>query len=78
MKLYVALAVFAATTVLIGIVGNWNGDYVWDEGIWIDNLRLLEQHGFSTEFLLGIKEQAPGPLWQVLHSKPNTCAKSRW
>ena len=74
MKLFVALAVLAATTVLIGIVGNWNGDFVWDEGFWIGNLHLLEQHGFSTEFLLGMKDQAPGPLWQVIHwlAKPIT------
>jgi len=74
MKPYIALAVFAAATVLIAIAGNWNGDFVWDEGFWNDNLHLLEQHGFSTEFLLGMKDQAPGPLWQVIHwlAKPIT------
>ena len=68
MKLYPTLAVIATTSILVGIVGNWNGDFVWDEKFWIDNLRVFEQYGLSKEFLLGMKTQAPGPLWQVIHS----------
>lgn len=39
----------------------------FDEPFFLQNCHLLTQTGFSKDFLLQIKEQAPGPLYQITH-----------
>ncbi|TWW00357.1 glycosyltransferase family 39 protein [Chitinophaga pinensis] len=47
---------------------------LFDEPLFIPNVYLFEQYGFSRTFLLHIDNQAPGPLYQFVHSalKPLT------
>lgn len=40
---------------------------LFDEALFISNVHLLEQYGLSRTFLLNIDNQAPGPLYQLIH-----------
>jgi len=40
---------------------------LFDEPLFIPNVYLLEQYGLSRTFLLSIDNQAPGPLYQLIH-----------
>lgn len=40
---------------------------LFDEPLFISNVHLLEQYGLSRTFLLNIDNQAPGPLYQLIH-----------
>lgn len=41
---------------------------IYDEIVFHPNLLLYQKYGFSEEFLLNITKQAPGPLYQMVHS----------
>lgn len=40
---------------------------IYDESIFIENLKLLERVGLNEFFLLRLKDQSPGPLFQFIH-----------
>lgn len=39
----------------------------FDEVLFPPNVELLKTHGFTTQFLLEMEDQAPGPLYQFVH-----------
>ena len=41
---------------------------IYDEIVFHPNLLLYQKYGFSEEFLLNFTKQAPGPLYQMVHS----------
>ncbi|RAJ79943.1 dolichyl-phosphate-mannose-protein mannosyltransferase [Chitinophaga dinghuensis] len=40
---------------------------LFDEPLFVRNLFLMEQEGLSSRFLLEMNDQAPGPLYQMIH-----------
>jgi hypothetical protein len=40
---------------------------LFDEAFFVKNFALYEQHGLSPEFLVGMQDQAPGPLYEIVH-----------
>lgn len=59
--LYSGFVVLTAITVLNG------NPPLFDEVLFISNIRLFEEYGFSKDFLLRMEDQAPGPLYQLIH-----------
>ena len=41
---------------------------IYDESIFVENLKLLEKLGLNNTFLISLKNQSPGPLYQIIHS----------
>jgi hypothetical protein len=59
--LVLGLLLLSATAVL-----NPN-PFVFDERLFPPNVELMEQYGFGEKFLLEMKDQAPGPLYEFVH-----------
>ncbi|MBL7856262.1 MAG: hypothetical protein JNM57_01130 [Cyclobacteriaceae bacterium] len=41
--------------------------FVFDEPLFPPNIELMEKYGFGKQFLLEMKDQAPGPLYEFVH-----------
>lgn len=41
--------------------------FIYDESIFVNNITLLDKEGISSELLINLKDQAPGPLYQIVH-----------
>ena len=67
----------AALIFLIVITAVNPNPPLFDEIFYFKNMALFEKHGLSKKFLLEIYEQAPGPLYQIVHTvlKPVTNLK---
>jgi len=44
-----------------------NRRYIFDERIFVSNLPVIEQYGFSQQLFTEIRDQSPGPLYQIVH-----------
>lgn len=52
---------------LIGSTIYNRSPIIFDELNFVPNVELMDQLGFTKEFLVQMKNQAPGPLYQVIH-----------
>jgi hypothetical protein len=53
---------------LVAIILTAPHQLVYDERFFAPNVRLYQELGFSRSFLLAMKHQAAGPLYQIVHS----------
>lgn len=44
-----------------------NGKFIFDERIFVSNLPVIERYGFSSHLFSDIRDQSPGPLYQIVH-----------
>lgn len=44
--------------------------FFFDENLFMRNMPLLIEYGLSVEFLTGLRSQAPGPAYQIVHVLP--------
>jgi len=52
---------------LIGSTIYNKSPIIFDELNFVPNVELMDQLGFTKEFLVQMKNQAPGPLYQIIH-----------
>lgn len=63
----VAILAITAYLVLLLITAAHRQPPLFDERLFVPNIYLFEQYGFSRTFLLEMDNQAPGPLYQLVH-----------
>ncbi|PSL27471.1 hypothetical protein CLV42_1093 [Chitinophaga ginsengisoli] len=65
-RLLLASGIAGYLFLLVITLLHWQGP-LFDEPLFIANIQLLHQYGLSRAFLLNIDNQAPGPLYQLIH-----------
>ena len=53
--------------ILLVLILLSNRKYIFDERIFVSNLPIAEQYGFSRQLFTEIRNQSPGPLYQIVH-----------
>jgi hypothetical protein len=53
--------------ILLLLIFLSSGKYIFDEKIFAANLPVIEQYGFSRQLFTEIRNQSPGPLYQIVH-----------
>lgn len=61
------LILYSGFVILIAITFLNGNPPLFDEVLFITNISLFEEYGLSKEFLLRMQDQAPGPLYQLIH-----------
>jgi hypothetical protein len=65
---YLLISVLAAAPViLLGLIFCSTGKLLYDERNFFANIHLLRDYGLSFDFLRALKNQSPGPLYQLLY-----------
>lgn len=68
LRLEVCLIALAALAMGALILMKSPPSPIYDEGSFRSNLELMNQMGFSREFLVEMRGQSPGPLYQIVHA----------
>ena len=63
-SIYLILSLFA---LLLFIVFSPN-KFISDENDYVPNILVLKKFGLSIDFLLNIRSQSPGPLYQIIYN----------
>lgn len=66
-KLFSAISLISILLILYFILLLSPSGFIYDEILFVKNITFLEQYGFGQEFLLNLRDQAPGPLYQLFH-----------
>jgi hypothetical protein len=53
--------------ILLLLIFFSNRKFIFDETIFVSNLPVIEQYGFSRQLFTEIRDQSPGPLYQIVH-----------
>jgi hypothetical protein len=62
------LLILAAGVVLLAAAAIFNPNgFIFDERLFPPNVELMEKYGFGEQFLVEMKDQAPGPLYEFIH-----------
>lgn len=64
---YLSLLALLAMLVLLTMIWLSSPNPAYDERLFLPNILLFEETGLSKAFLLRMKSQAPGPLYQMVH-----------
>jgi len=64
---YSSLLLYSGFVILIAVTVLNGNPPLFDEVLFISNISLFEEYGLSKDFLLKMQDQAPGPLYQLIH-----------
>jgi hypothetical protein len=53
--------------ILLMLILLSNRKYIFDERVFVSNLPVVEQYGFSQQLFTETRNQSPGPLYQIVH-----------
>ena len=66
-KYSLCLALLSCIFLFLVIVFFSPSSYIYDENNFIPNIETLRTHGLSLTFIYNIKNQSPGPLYQIIY-----------
>ncbi len=67
-RLELCLYALAALTIMLLILFRSPASFIHDEASFYSNLELMSEIGLTKDFLLTMREQSPGPLYQIVHA----------
>jgi len=77
LRFEIGLIAIVALALIALIVAKSPAAPIYDEGPFLENLALMNELGFSREFLVEMGGQSPGPLYQMVHAVAQPLSRAR-